>query len=1058
MGFNLGLAAVWAAISALYWKTGFQSLAGGDSGELAAEACAAGVAHPPGYPLFVLLGNAALWVWRILSRASGDRISAMLTDGVTPVLVLNRLCAACGVASAVLQFSTTQRLASAIAPSLSGTAPLLLSIAVAVLTACAPLMWTYNTQTEVFALNNLCVAGLLYLFVRAILATAGRDCSSAACRGGEAQQQPSATAAARVAASAASHRWICAFALASGLSLCNQHTSVLLIAPAAAYLVLLQGWLHGASATARRLPAYVGLGLGGLSLYAWLPISHSLWRVRGSWGDASTLAGFVRHFLRADYGTFKLISKTDGKSAVEDAWARHAAYLHELRTLQLPQGVWLLAVVGVVAAVAFALRAGGARSWQKQETSSSAVSSSPKAGSSKSPNNAATKSSRSATAAAPAAGSSEEITDAAAASSWRFRARFAVLTLPLMLLLLLAIYLAVFHGLSNMPLGDKLLYGVHVRFWMQPTYIVTLLIGAGVLSLAQLAAWAAAVIFAPKAVSASADSSSAGTGGAGATGEAKPSTSSSSRVPSAVLAAASAALLAASAQHTRAHWDLVDNSGNDAMVRYGAALLGNLPPNATLITGFDMQWTATRYLQQCEGLRPDVYLLNAPIMSFAWFVAHRASYPRLSFPGTHLVQHFAVTHASGGFSLADFFAANTAHDAGRALAASYMADKPHPAFVDRPAVYPSDGALARPAEGRGNSSISSSDSASSEQAPPLVPASYRPPLFYAGVFVFHDDDHTLQFELRPHGLASRVVPRYRGAAHRLSTWRNITRSSARVGIDVSSPSSAGSLGSSERDVREAWQAWRAVEAARAALPNSNNASTSSAQATAASATSTSNGFSAVAVVGVPVARVGGTIGAGVVNISKYDETTWEFATAVDTAQQGIAYGAWLLEWALAEPKGRGRKASAASTTTAAAAAASQDYVNATAALEALYVLEASLAAQEAQGTTPLASTWKNIVSGCSLFEASSQLRCGSFATCIGWRPWLYCASTALVCCFSRSGFSAYYQRCRCFLFTCRAWAACAWCAPRRQWLHRSVPTGRHAGPACRNYATRLSAR
>jgi hypothetical protein len=43
-----------------YVRTGYTSLAGGDSGELAAEACALGVAHPPGYPLLTLLGAAAL--------------------------------------------------------------------------------------------------------------------------------------------------------------------------------------------------------------------------------------------------------------------------------------------------------------------------------------------------------------------------------------------------------------------------------------------------------------------------------------------------------------------------------------------------------------------------------------------------------------------------------------------------------------------------------------------------------------------------------------------------------------------------------------------------------------------------------------------------------------------------------------------------------------------------------------------------------------------------------------------------------------------------------------
>lgn len=980
-----------STVAALYWRAGFQSLAGGDSGELAAEACAAGVAHPPGYPLFVLVGHGVLRLLRLLSHVAGGKLAALLTDDVTPILVLNRMCATFGLASAVLQFSTMQRLGAVVAPGISTAGRALLSVGVAVTTACAPLIWTYNTQTEVFALNNLCVASLLYVLVRAVEATAGSGSGSAGsgsstCSGSDSIGSSSAVAIARAEASRRSHRWVCLFALASGLSLCNQHTAVLLIVPAAAYLVLLQAWLHGAAATARRLPAYIALGLAGLSLYAWLPLSHSLWRVRGSWGDASTLQGCLRHFLRADYGTFKLISKTDGKSAVEDAWARHAAYLRELRTLQLPQGVWLLAAIGVVAALAYASRGFGARSWQKQHAELGTNSPGSKAAASKIATNAGA-GGKTGGKTVPAAGAASAavpagVADGAtAAEEWCFRARSAVLALPMLLLLLLVVYLSVFHGLSNMPLGDKLLYGVHVRFWMQPTYIVTLLVGVGTLWLAQLIGAAAAALMptAPREPAiASAKPAGAPATEAAAENEAAASADSARHkraagISSAVLAAAAAALLAASAQHTRAHWDLVDNSGNDAMVRYGAALLGNLPPNATLITGFDMQWTATRYLQQCEGVRPDVYLLNAPIMSFAWFAAHRASYPRLSFPGTHLVQHFAVTHASGGFSLADFFAANTAADAGRSIAASYMADKPHPAFEERPVLYPSEGPLA--GVGPADSVRQETGSASTETAPlPVVPANYRPALFYAGVFVFHDDDHNLQFELRPHGLASRVVPRYRGAAHRLTTWRNITRSSARVGVDVGKP--GASLASAEREIREAWHAWRTVEGARAVLHRSNASAsqvtftlsaaaadtTSLSPAPAGEAPSAASGTAA----GVPVDRVGGTIGAGVVNLTKYDETTWEFATAVDTAQQGIAYGAWLLEWALAEPRGRGRGAAASSSSSSSAL----DYVNATAALEALYVLEASLAVQEAQGTTSLASTWKNIVSarrgGCEM--------------------------------------------------------------------------------------------
>ena len=46
--------AMWAA------HGGWLAMQGGDSGELMAEACQLGVAHPPGYPLFVLVAHAAV--------------------------------------------------------------------------------------------------------------------------------------------------------------------------------------------------------------------------------------------------------------------------------------------------------------------------------------------------------------------------------------------------------------------------------------------------------------------------------------------------------------------------------------------------------------------------------------------------------------------------------------------------------------------------------------------------------------------------------------------------------------------------------------------------------------------------------------------------------------------------------------------------------------------------------------------------------------------------------------------------------------------------------------
>ena len=78
---------LFAVVFAIYAFTAFPSIAGGDSGELVAEACHLGVAHPPGYPLFTLLVHAAV---------------QLPIEGTTPGWRANMLCCFCGAMAAAL--------------------------------------------------------------------------------------------------------------------------------------------------------------------------------------------------------------------------------------------------------------------------------------------------------------------------------------------------------------------------------------------------------------------------------------------------------------------------------------------------------------------------------------------------------------------------------------------------------------------------------------------------------------------------------------------------------------------------------------------------------------------------------------------------------------------------------------------------------------------------------------------------------------------------------------------------------------------------------------------
>lgn len=96
---------------------------------------------------------------------------------------------------------------------------------------------------------------------------------------------------------------------------------------------------------------------------------------------------------------------------------------------------------------------------------------------------------------------------------------------------------------------------------------------------------------------------------------------------------------------------------------YGRAILTPLSPNAILLTRGDLVTNSVRYLQECEGLRPDVIVLDMALMTYRWYVpAMKRAFGRLEtvpsnrhpviFPGTVLGE------GREGFSIADFVDAN----------------------------------------------------------------------------------------------------------------------------------------------------------------------------------------------------------------------------------------------------------------------------------------------------------------------------------------------------------------------------------------------------------------
>lgn len=222
--------------TALYVWIAPQHVVDGDNSEFATLSATGGAAHPTGYPLYVLYLRALSWIPGA-SPAHSAAIATALLGGAT-VLVLHAACRAWG------------------ARTVGATCAVMLF-------ACGPVVMRVVTEAEVFALNNLVVAMVLWL---------------AAVRG-------------------PLHGTSRAFALGlvAGLGLAD-HVTCVLVAP-----VGILGVLHAVreARASRCVPlALVGLVLG-LSTYGYLLVAPD---TPMSWGTVRDVERLVAMFLRTDYG------------------------------------------------------------------------------------------------------------------------------------------------------------------------------------------------------------------------------------------------------------------------------------------------------------------------------------------------------------------------------------------------------------------------------------------------------------------------------------------------------------------------------------------------------------------------------------------------------------------------------------------------------------------------------------------------------------------------------------------------------------------------------------
>src|SRR5262249_51184455 len=128
-------AAVFFFLLVIYCLTACSNLQGGDNGEFATLYWTGGVAHPSGYPLYVLWLR--LWSWLPVPPVHGAALATAVLGAVAGALLFAACLAwECNVAAA---------------------------LAVTGCLAFSQLMWTAATAAEVFALHALLAAALLWL-------------------------------------------------------------------------------------------------------------------------------------------------------------------------------------------------------------------------------------------------------------------------------------------------------------------------------------------------------------------------------------------------------------------------------------------------------------------------------------------------------------------------------------------------------------------------------------------------------------------------------------------------------------------------------------------------------------------------------------------------------------------------------------------------------------------------------------------------------------------------------------------------------------------------------
>src|SRR3989338_11527933 len=281
---------LFTAVFILYAVTAPPSTYPRDSAELVVAAHTLGIAHPPGYPLYVLLG----------------KLFELLAPWGNVAFQLNLFSAFTAAGTVTLVFLITKMVTGSVGPALVA----------AVTLAFSRLFWFYSTIAEVFSLHIFWLLLIVWLLLR-----------------WEQRRMNGSTA----------NGWLYLAALLFGLGFGNHHT-ILLMLPAVLYFI----W-----ATNRRIfwsttgLKAIMLALGGfVGIYGFVYLRSKADPFL-DWGNPETFSNLLAVFFRQEFGTFSLSKNFASGFGVPNAVAHVQNYFTSLYRQFFSWGI-ILGLAGLV--------------------------------------------------------------------------------------------------------------------------------------------------------------------------------------------------------------------------------------------------------------------------------------------------------------------------------------------------------------------------------------------------------------------------------------------------------------------------------------------------------------------------------------------------------------------------------------------------------------------------------------------------------------------------------------------------------------------------------------